>query len=181
MPIVPFEGRVPKIHPTAFIAPTAMIIGDVTIGENASVWYGCVLRGDLDPIRVGNGSNIQDNSVLHTGLDEPCIVKDNVTVGHMACLHGCTIEDGCLIGMMATVLNRTVIPRDSIVGAGSLVSEGKTFAERSLILGLPAKAVRSLTQEDIDGSYFNTAKYVENARRHRLMMEEHAARTGLKF
>ncbi len=180
MPVIPFEGRIPKIHPTAFVAPTAMIIGDVTIEENASVWYGCVLRGDLDPIYVGKGSNIQDNSVLHTGKDEPCIVKDHITVGHMACLHGCTIEDGCLIGMMATVLNRTVIPKDSVVGAGSLVPEGKSFEERSLILGLPAKAVRKLTQEDVEGSYFNTAKYVENAKRHRVMMEEHLQRSGYR-
>lgn len=181
MPIIPFEGRVPKIHPSAFVAPTAVIIGDVTIEEEASVWYGCVLRGDLDPIYVGKRSNIQDNSVLHTGKDEPCIVKEDVTVGHMACLHGCTIEPGCLIGMMATVLNRSVIGRESIVGASALVSEGKKFDERSLILGVPAKLARKLVQEDVDASYFNTAKYVENGRRHRRMMEEFVQGSGWRW
>jgi len=178
MPIIPFEGRVPKIHPTAFIAPDAIIIGDVTIEEEASVWYGCVLRGDLDPIHVGARSNIQDNSVLHTGLNEPCIVKEDITVGHMVCLHGCTIEPGCLIGMSATVLNRTTIPRECIVGAGALVPEDKVYEERSLILGMPAKAVRTLTEDDVRGSYHNTAKYVENGKRHTRMMEEWVQKAG---
>ena len=181
MPIIPFEGRVPKIHPTAFIAPTAVIIGDVTIEEDASIWYGCVLRGDLDPIYVGKGSNVQDNSVLHTGKDEPCIIKENITIGHMACIHGCTIEPGCLIGMMATVLNRSVIGKDSIVGAGALVSEDKNFPERSLILGVPAKVRRELTDKDVEASYFNTAKYVENGRRHTAMLSQWTEQTGWKF
>lgn len=172
MPIIPFEGRVPKIHPSAFIAPTAMIIGDVTIEEGASIWYGCVLRGDLDPIYVGKRSNVQDNSVLHTGDNEPCIIKEDITVGHMACLHGCTIEPGCLIGMMATVLNRSVIGRESIVGASALVPEDKLIPERSLVLGVPAKVVRQLTQADVDGSYRNTARYVLNGERHTRMWKE---------
>lgn len=181
MPIIPFEGRVPKIHPSAYIAPTAMIIGDVTIEEDASIWYGCVLRGDLDPIFVGKGSNVQDNSVLHTGKDEPCIIKENITVGHMACLHGCTIEPGCLIGMMSTVLNRSVIGVDSIVGAGALVPEGKQIPERSLVLGVPAKVVRALTQDDVDASYRNTASYVANGRRHRAMMQQWVEQAGWKL
>ncbi len=181
MPIIPFEGRVPKIHPSAFIAPTAIIIGDVTIEEEASIWYGCVLRGDLDPIYVGKRSNVQDNSVLHTGKDEPCIIKEDITVGHMACIHGCMIEPGCLIGMMATVLNRSIIARESIVGASALVPEGKTYPERSLIIGVPAKAVRTLTDEDVKGSYFNTSKYVSNGKRHRAMMEEWTQQAGWKF
>jgi len=172
MPIIPFEGRVPKIHPDAFVAPTAVIIGDVTIEEGASIWYGCVLRGDLDPIYVGQRSNVQDNSVLHTGDNEPCIIKEDVTVGHMACLHGCTIEAGCLIGMMATVLNRSVIGKESIVGASALVAEDRIIAERSLVLGVPGKVVRALTQADVDRSYRNTARYVKNGARHRKMLAE---------
>jgi len=178
MPIIPFEGRVPRIHPSAFIAPTAVIIGDVTIEEEASVWYGCVLRGDLEPIHVGKRSNVQDNAVLHTGYQEPCIIKEDITVGHMACLHGCTIEPGCLIGMMATVLNRSVIGKESIVGAGALVPEDKIIAERSLVIGVPGKVVRQLTQEDVDGSYWNTEKYVKNGKRHRAMMEEFVQTSG---
>lgn len=180
MPIIPFEGRVPKIHPSAFIAPTAVIIGEVTIEEDASIWYGCVLRGDLDPIFVGKRSNVQDNSVLHTGKDEPCIIKEDITVGHMACLHGCTIEPGCLVGMMATVLNRSVVGRESIVGAGALVAEGKQIPPRSLVLGVPAKVVRALTEEDVKASYFNTEKYVENGRRHHAMMREWYEKTGYR-
>lgn len=181
MPIIPFEGRIPKIHPTAFIAPNAVIIGDVTIEEEATVWYGCVLRGDLDPIHLGKRSNVQDNSVLHTGEGEPCIIREDVTVGHMACLHGCTIEPGCLVGMMATVLNRSIVGRECIVGAGALVAEDKNIPERSLVLGVPGKVVRALTQEDVDGSYENTAKYVVNGRRHRAMMEEWTHSAGWRW
>ena len=181
MPILPFEGRIPRIHPSAFIAPNAIVIGEVVIEENASVWYGCVLRGDLEPIYLGKGSNVQDNSVLHTGEGEPCIIKENVTVGHMACIHGCTIEPGCLIGMMATVLNRTTIGRDSIVGAGTLVPMDKNIPERSLVLGVPGKIVRSLTDEDVQGSYYNTAKYVRNGKRHTAMMEEWTRQAGWRF
>ncbi|MBX3728421.1 MAG: gamma carbonic anhydrase family protein [Candidatus Sumerlaeia bacterium] len=181
MPIIPFEGRVPKIHPSAFIAPTAVVIGDVTIEEGASIWYGVVLRGDLDPIHVGARSNVQDNSVLHTGEGEPCIIQEDVTVGHMACLHGCTIEPGCLIGMMATVLNRSVIGRESIVGASALVAEGKIIPPRSLVLGVPSKIVRALTQEDVDASYHNTAKYVKNGPRHKAMLEEWVRDTGWRW
>ncbi|MGF1573133.1 MAG: gamma carbonic anhydrase family protein [Sumerlaeia bacterium] len=181
MPIIPFEGRIPKIHPTAFIAPTAVIIGDVTIEEGASVWYGAVLRGDLDPIVVGKNSNIQDGSVLHTALGSPCIVKENITVGHMACLHGCVIENGVLVGMKATVMNDSVIGAESIVAAGAVVSERKTFQHRQLILGIPAKAVKTLTEEQVQDSYHNTAKYVTNGKRHKQMLEDWIQSTGWKF
>ncbi|MDX1972334.1 MAG: gamma carbonic anhydrase family protein [Candidatus Sumerlaeia bacterium] len=181
MPIIPFEGRIPKIHPTAFIAPTAIIIGDVTVEEGASIWYGAVLRGDLDPIVVGKNSNVQDNSVLHTATGSPCIVEENVTVGHMACLHGCLIQSGSLIGMMATVLNDAVIGRDSIVGAGAVVAERKTFEPRQLIIGVPAKAVRELTDADVKNSYENTARYVKNGPRHRAMLLEWMEQSGWKL
>ena len=181
MPILPFEGRVPRIHPSAFIAPNATVIGDVEIGEGASVWYGVVLRGDLDPIRIGPRSNVQDNACLHTGDNEPVIVGADVTVGHMACLHGCTIEDGCLVGMMATVLNRSVIGRESIVGASALVPEGKVFAPRSVIIGVPAKMARELNDADVAASYRNTARYVANGARHRAMMQEWMLKNGVRW
>jgi carbonic anhydrase/acetyltransferase-like protein (isoleucine patch superfamily) len=181
MPIIPFEGRVPRIHPSAFVAPTAIIIGEVVIEEDASVWYGCVLRGDLEPIHVGKRSNVQDNSVLHTGEGEPCIIKEDVTVGHMACIHGCTIEAGCLVGMMATVLNRSVIGRECIVGAGALVPEDKKMPERSLILGVPARVVRALNDEDVKASYYNTSKYVRNGKRHLAMLDEWNRQAGHRF
>lgn len=172
MPIIPFEGRIPKIHPTAFIAPTAIILGDVEIGAHASIWYGCVLRGDLDPIRVGDYSNIQDNSVLHTGLNEPCIIRDHVTVGHMAMVHGCEVKSGSLIGMCACVLNRSVIGEECIVGAKALVTEDKIFEPMTMILGSPAKAVRQLTDKDLEPIRIFTQRYVENGRRHRVALDE---------
>ncbi|MCB2153721.1 gamma carbonic anhydrase family protein [bacterium] len=181
MPIIPFEGRVPKIHPNAFVAPTAVIIGEVEIEEDASVWYGCVLRGDLEPIYVGKRSNIQDNSVLHTGEGEPCIIKEDITVGHLAMIHACEIEPGCLIGMSATILNRSVIGKECIVGAGAVIAEDKRIPARSLVLGVPGRVVRELTEEDVKGSYYNTGKYVNNGKRHLAMMQEWTAGTGWKF
>ncbi len=178
MPIIPFEGFVPKIHPTAFIAPTAVIIGDVEIGENSSVWYGCVLRGDLDPIRIGKRSNIQDNSVLHTGLNEPCIIRDHVTVGHMAIVHGCEVRDGALIGMGACVLNRAIIGEECIVGAHALVTEGKIFEPRTMILGAPAKAIRKISDEDLKPVETFTERYVQNGVRHRAALEAWEKNSG---
>lgn len=181
MPIIPFEGRVPRIHPTAFIAPTAVIIGEVEVEAEASVWYGCVLRGDLEPIRVGRGSNVQDNSVLHTGYKEPTIIHENVTIGHTAIIHGCEIRSGCLIGMGAKILNNAVVEEDCIVGAGALVAERKVIPARSLAVGVPAKVVRALTDEDIAGSYANTAKYVSNGKRHAAMMAEWTQAAGWRL
>jgi carbonic anhydrase/acetyltransferase-like protein (isoleucine patch superfamily) len=178
MPIIPFEGHIPKIHPSAFIAPTAVIIGMVEIGEDASVWYGCVLRGDLEPIHVGARSNIQDNSVLHTGYREPCLIAEEVTVGHAAIVHGCTVERGCLIGMGAKVLNRAIIGAESVVGAGALVAEGKIIPPRSLVVGVPGRVARSLTDENVRAIEENTAKYVANGKRHRAMMLEWVQQSG---
>jgi len=172
MPIFPFEGKVPKIHPTAFIAPNAIVMGDVEIGEYASIWYGVVLRGDLDPIRIGARSNVQDNSVLHTGLNEPCIVGDEVTIGHAAIVHGCEVRRGSLIGMGACVLNRSIIGEDCIVGANALVTEGKIFEPRTMILGSPAKAVRVLTDKDLEPVRVFMHRYVENGTRHQRAIEE---------
>lgn len=178
MPIIPFEGKTPKIHPTAFIAPNAIVLGDVEIGAYSSVWYGCVLRGDLDPIRIGTRSNIQDNSVLHTGLHEPCIIHNDVTVGHMAIVHGCEIKDGVLVGMGACVLNRTVVGEECIIGAHALVTEGKVFAPRSMILGAPAKVVRQITDADLEPVRIFTERYVQNGARHRAALAEWEQQTS---
>ena len=167
MPIFAFEGFVPRIHPTAYIAPTAVVLGDVEIGEYSSVWYGAVLRGDLEPIRIGRRTNIQDNCVLHTGLHEPCLIGDDVTVGHTAIVHGCEVRNGALIGMGACVLNRAIIGEECIVGAKALVTEGKVFEARQMILGAPAKAVRPITEKDLESVRIFTQRYVENGERHR--------------
>lgn len=181
MPIFPFEGRVPKIHPTAFIAPTAVVIGDVEIGADSTIWYGVVLRGDLDPIRIGERSNIQDNSVLHTGLNEPTIIHNDVTVGHAAIVHGCEVHDGALIGMGACVLNRSVIGPECVVGAKALVAEGKIFEARQMILGVPAKAIRTLEEKDLEGVRLYKQRYVENGPRHAKALEEFFRETGIRL
>jgi carbonic anhydrase/acetyltransferase-like protein (isoleucine patch superfamily) len=181
MPIFPFEGKVPKIHPTAFVAPTAVVIGDVEIGEYSSIWYGVVLRGDLEAIRIGKRSNIQDNTVVHTGLNEPSIIHNYVTVGHSAIVHGCTIHDGALIGMGACVLNRAVIGSECIVGAKALVAEGKLYDSRQLIIGMPAKAVRTLTEDDLEPVRVFNQRYVDNGPRHARAIEEFFEATGIRL
>jgi carbonic anhydrase/acetyltransferase-like protein (isoleucine patch superfamily) len=170
--IVPFEGKIPQIHPTAFVAPTALVLGDVEIGPYATIWYGAVLRGDLDPIRIGARTNVQDNAVLHTGHLEPCIIHEAVTIGHGAIVHGCEVRTGSLIGMGACVLNRSVVGEECIVGAKALVTEGKIFAPRQLVIGSPAKAVRSLTEEDLLPVRTYCQRYIENGERHRMALEE---------
>jgi carbonic anhydrase/acetyltransferase-like protein (isoleucine patch superfamily) len=141
-------------------------MGQVELAENASVWYGCVVRGDNETIRIGRNSNIQDGSVLHTDAGVPLTIGDNVTVGHQVMLHGCTIGEGSLIGIQAVVLNNAKIGRNSIVGAGSVVTEGKEFPDNSLIVGAPAKAIRTLDAGQIAKFQVIPPHYVENARRH---------------
>lgn len=155
-----FLLRQPAIHQTAFIAPNATLLGDVTIGENASVWYNSVLRGDINRITVGKGSNIQDGSVLHLSAEHGCIIGDYVTVGHMAMLHACTIGDECLIGMGAIILDGVEIGERSIVGAGALVTQGKKFPPGSMILGSPAKVVRALSIQEQTGLREWAERYV---------------------
>jgi len=150
-----------------WIAPNATVIGDVTLKKNASVWFGAVLRGDNDPIVVGENSNIQDNSVLHTDTGSPLLIGDNVTVGHMVMLHGCTIGDGSLIGIGAIVLNSAKIGRNCIVGAGALITEGKEFPDNSMILGSPAKVVRTLTDEQAGAFAAGALHYVHNWKRYK--------------
>ena len=149
MPIYQLGEDKPTIPDSAYIAAEATIIGKVTLGENVSIWPGAVLRGDNDSITIGDGSNVQDNAVLHTDRGLPLQVGDNVTIGHQATLHGCTIGDGTLIGIQAVIMNSAVIGKDCLVGAGALVPEGKVFPDRKLIVGAPAKVVRDLSDEDI--------------------------------
>jgi carbonic anhydrase/acetyltransferase-like protein (isoleucine patch superfamily) len=146
--ILSYGGCTPLVAPSAFIAASADLIGEVEIGENTSVWFQTVLRGDIEPIRVGGNSNIQDGSILHTLLGSPTVVGDWVTVGHRAILHGCTVEDHCLIGMGAIILNRARVGEGSIVAAGALVLEDTVIPPRSLYLGSPARFKRQLTGAD---------------------------------
>ena len=161
----------PAVAASAWVADSAQVIGKVTLGENSSVWFGVVVRGDNAPITVGAGSNIQDQSVLHTDHDKPLVIGENVTIGHQVMLHGCTIGDGSLIGIQAVVLNGAKIGKNCLVGAGSLVTEGKEFPDDSMIFGSPAKAVRQLSPEQIEGLKMSAESYIANARRYK---------TGLK-
>ena len=157
----------PSIDPSAWVADSAQVIGNVSLAQDVSIWFGAVLRGDTEHMRIGRGSNIQDGSVLHADIGKPLTVGEDVTVGHKVMLHGCTIGDGSLIGIGAVVLNGARIGRHCLVGAGALVTEGKEFPDGSMIIGAPAKAVRPLTPEQIAGLRGSARGYVENARRFR--------------
>lgn len=143
-----FGGKAPKIAPTARIAENAVLIGDVTVGENVSIWYGAVVRGDTSPITLGDGCNVQDNCVVHGSEGYPVYIGAGVTIGHGAIIHGCTIRDDCLIGMGAVVLNGADIGSNSVVGAGALVTERKEIAPYSLVVGVPGKVVKTYEGED---------------------------------
>lgn len=171
MPLIAFGGVSPRVAEDAFIAPGAMLIGDVTVGPRSSVWYNAVLRGDIAPIRIGAGSNVQDGSVLHVDEGVPCIVGDGVVIGHGAVVHSATIEDGAMVAMHATVLSHAVVGAESIVGANALVSERKTFPARSLIVGVPGKVAREVS----DGE---AAAIAENARRYSGYADQHRRLTS---
>jgi carbonic anhydrase/acetyltransferase-like protein (isoleucine patch superfamily) len=171
MAIYQLDGLTPQVASSAWVADSAQVIGNVVLGEEASVWFGTVIRGDVDAITIGRGSNIQDASVLHCDAGKPLVIGDNVTVGHKVMLHGCTIGDGSLIGIGAIVLNGATIGKHCLVGAGSLVTEGKEFPDGSMIMGTPAKVVRALTPEQIAGLDLSAQRYRENTRRYQ---------TGLK-
>ncbi len=163
---------IPQIDETAFLAPNAQIIGNVQIAADASIWFGSVLRGDIEAIIIGKGSNVQDNCVLHTDRTHACIVKENVTIGHGAILHGCTIGKGSLIGMGATILNGAIIGKNCLIGANALVTENSVIPEESLVLGTPAKVIRPLSPQDIKAMHDNTARYVLNAQIYRKNLQE---------
>jgi carbonic anhydrase/acetyltransferase-like protein (isoleucine patch superfamily) len=166
--LLKFKKWFPKIHKKAWIAPSADVIGNVKIGKDSSVWFGVVIRGDVHKIRIGKRTSIQDLSMIHVthykkpdmSDGNPTIIGDDVTIGHKVMLHGCTVEDGCLIGMNATILDGAVIGKGSIVGANSLVTSNKVFPPHSLILGNPAKVVKTLSQEQVDGLIEHARRYV---------------------
>lgn len=162
-----FLNRSPQIHYTAYVAPSAVVIGDVRIGAHASVWPQCVLRGDIESIEIGEGSNIQDGSVVHLADDLGVKIGKYVTVGHLAMIHACKIEDECLIGMKATVLDGAVIGARSIIGAGALVTQNMEVPPGSMVLGVPGKVVKTLSEEEQAGLRVWAEKYVTVAKYHR--------------
>jgi carbonic anhydrase/acetyltransferase-like protein (isoleucine patch superfamily) len=162
-----YLGRTPRIDPGAYIAPGAVVIGDVSLGPDSSVWPTSVLRGDIQSIVVGAGSNVQDGAIVHLADEFPAIIGRNVTVGHGAIIHACTIGDNCLIGMRATVLDGAVIGENSIVGAHALVKKGMQVPPGSLVLGMPARVVRPLTEAEIEENRQSAEKYIQVARAHR--------------
>ena len=165
MAIYELDGVAPEVAASAWVADSAEVMGNVQLAEDASIWFGAVLRGDCESISIGEGRNIQDASVLHADLGKPLVVGRHVTVGHQVMLHGCTIGDESLIGIGAVVLNGAKIGRNCLVGAGALITEGKEFPDGSMIIGSPAKAVRQLTPEQIEGLRRSAQHYVDNARR----------------
>jgi carbonic anhydrase/acetyltransferase-like protein (isoleucine patch superfamily) len=166
--LLPFEGRSPQLDPTAWVAPGASVIGRATLGAHSSVFYGAVVRADTDAIVLGSGSNLQDNVSVHADVGVPTTIGSGVSVGHNAVLHGCTIEDDCLIGMSATVLNRSVIGAGSLVAAGTVVLEGTIVPPRSLVAGVPGKVRRPLTDDEVEHIRQNARHYLELSDAHRV-------------
>lgn len=162
--ILPFKGKAPRIHSSAYVAPNAVIVGDVEIAEDASVFYGVVIRADVGSIRIGARSNIQDNSVIHTEEDSPTVIGEDVTVGHQALVHACTVGDGTLVGMQSSLLSRSVIGAGCIIGGGAVVLEGQEIPEGSLAAGLPAKVRRELSAEEREHLIAHAAGYVDLAK-----------------
>jgi carbonic anhydrase/acetyltransferase-like protein (isoleucine patch superfamily) len=170
--IVPFDGHTPKVDATAFVAPNATLIGRVTLAANSSVFYGSVLRGDTDSITIGEGSNVQDNVSMHTDSGLQLVVGSGVSIGHGAVVHGCVIEDDCLIGMGATILNRAVIGTGSLVAAGAVVLEESVIPPGSLVAGVPAKVRRQLSADELEGVRANAEHYLVLARAHRATLTD---------
>ena len=165
MAIYQLDEHVPQIAESAWVADSAQVVGRVELAEGSSIWFGAILRGDNEPLRVGRGSNVQEGTVIHADEGFPVTLGENVTIGHQVMLHGCSIGDGSLVGIQSVILNGARIGRNSLVGAGSLVTEGKEFPDGSLIVGRPAKVVRALTPEQIEQLQRNAEHYVVNARR----------------
>ena len=161
MAVYQLGDDMPRLPSSAYIADSAVIIGKVILGEHVSVWPGAVIRGDNDRITIGDGSNVQDNAVLHTDPGFPLSIGRNVTIGHHAMLHGCTVGDGCLIGIQAVVMNGAMIGKNCLIGAGALITEGKIFSERTLILGAPAKIARELADDEIEKMHRAAPGYVQ--------------------
>ena len=167
--IFSYQNKHPKMHKNVFVARSADLIGDVEVGEDSSIWFGCVIRGDVNSIKIGKNTSIQDLSMVHvthyTKEDKSdghqTYIGDNVTIGHKVMLHGCTIGNACLIGMSSTILDGAIIGQESLVGAGSLVTQNKIFPPRSLIMGSPAKVIRELSDKEVESLYQSAKNYVE--------------------
>ncbi len=177
--IITIHGKTPKIHPAAFVAPGCTIIGDVEIGAGSSIWYNCVLRADVFKIRIGERTNVQDGSVLHCDPPRPgdpdgspLIIGDDVLIGHMAMVHGCTIHDRGFVGLGAIAMNKSVIGSDAMLAAGAMLTEGKVMEERMLWAGRPAKPLKTLTDAAIAGMRMGVAHYAENAKHHAAAIAE---------
>ena len=167
--VLPFRNRYPAIAPTAFVAAGAVLVGDVTLSDNSSIWYGAIARGDVAPIRIGARTNIQDGTVIHVSRDRPegTVIGSDVTVGHLALIHACTLEDECLIGMKACVMDGAIVERHAWVAAGALVTPGRTVLAGQLWSGAPARYVRDVRPEDIEMIRHAARLYVDNAALHR--------------
>ena len=172
MPVYALGSHIPNIHPQSWIAPNAAVIGQVHLERNVSIWWNCTLRGDTDLLVVGENTNIQDGSVLHTDPGLQLIVGRDVTIGHRVIAHGCVIGDGCLIGMGATLLNRSVIGKHCLIGANALIPEGKVIPERSLVVGAPGRIVRQITDEELARMARGAHHYVENWQRYQQELRE---------
>ena len=167
MAVYQLDQHRPRIAETAWVADSAQVIGNVELAEGASVWFGVIVRGDNETVRIGRNCNVQDATVMHSDPGAPLMLGDHVSIGHQVMLHGCTVGEGSLIGIQSVVLNHAVIGRHCLVGAGSLVTEGKSFPDGSMILGRPARVVRPLTPQEIEGLARTAIHYVDNARRFR--------------
>ena len=176
MPLYAFKGKSPRVHPTAFVAPTAVLIGDVTLLEGSSVWFGTVLRADMDRIEIGARSNVQDNSTIHTDVDEPTIVGTDVTIGHNALVHSSVIANNVLIGQGAVLVGGCTVGTGTIIGAGAIVREKMTVPAHSLVVGVPAKVVREARPEDERWTVQAAAHYVELGAWYRDHLRETTAR-----
>lgn len=181
MPVYALDGVSPQIDPeVGFIAPTAVLVGDVIVGPDVGIWFGVVARGDIETIRIGARTNVQENCVLHTDRGYPLTIGDDVTIGHSAIVHGCEIGDNTLIGMGATVLNGARIGRNCLIGANALITENKVIPDNSMVLGAPGKVVREIDAEGVRALAASAERYVRNARRFASGMKP-AAKDGPDF
>jgi len=171
MAVFALNERIPTLGENAWVAHNATVVGDVSLGADCSIWFGAILRGDNDPIWIGQGSNIQDGAILHTDDGVPLHIGEHVSIGHMAMLHGCTVGEGTLIGINAVVLNRAVVGKHCLIGANTLIPEGKVIPDRSLVVGTPGRIIRELTDEEIARHLAGARHYVENAALYRTALK----------
>ena len=179
MPIHALDGITPRIDPeVGWIAPSAVLVGDIVVGAEVGIWFGVVARGDIETITIGARSNIQDNCVLHTDRGHPLVIGENCTIGHAAIVHGCSIGDNTLIGMGATVLNGARIGKNCLIGANALITEGKEIPDNSMVVGAPGKVIRQIDAEGVRNLAASAERYVQNARRYAAGMVDVTARPG---